>query len=238
MLVKTKAIVLQAIKYRDSDLIVRCYTQKSGVKSYLLRGVLKSKKGKFRAAMFQPLTQLEIEANHKDKEALDYLKDAKVAQAYTSLQTNMYKASILLFLAEILRNSIQEEEENQALFQYLEENLNWLDQAEKFANFHLLFLVKLTQYLGFYPNYSKTNLPYFNLLDGNFQYEEINKYCISNQNSELLKQFLQVNFEQLHTIKLNQSKRKDFLEMLILYYQLQLQGFKKPKSIEVLHQLF
>lgn len=238
MLVKTKAIVLQAIKYRDADLIVKCYTQQSGLKSYLLRGVLKSKKGKFRAAMFQPLTQLEIEANHKAKEGLDYLKDAKLAKAYQSLQIDVYKTAILLFLAESLRNSIQEEEQNQALFQFLEEAFNWLDQAEKFANFHLLFLVKLSQYLGFYPDCSNVELPYFNLLDGNFQWDEVNKYCISNQNSELLKKFLTTNFEQSQQIKLNQNSRKDFLEMLITYYQLHLQGFKKPKSIEVLNQLF
>ena len=55
MQVSTKAIVLTAIKYGDSSLIVRCYTEQSGSKSYLLRGVLKSKKGKLRPAYFQPL---------------------------------------------------------------------------------------------------------------------------------------------------------------------------------------
>jgi DNA repair protein RecO (recombination protein O) len=44
MQVRTKAIVLSALKYGDTSLIVRCYTQTSGLKSYLLRGVLKSRK--------------------------------------------------------------------------------------------------------------------------------------------------------------------------------------------------
>ncbi|MGE5944410.1 MAG: DNA repair protein RecO, partial [Flavobacteriales bacterium] len=45
MLVSTNAIVISKLKYGESDLIVKCYTQPYGMLSFLLRGVLKSKKG-------------------------------------------------------------------------------------------------------------------------------------------------------------------------------------------------
>lgn len=238
MLVKTKALVIHSLRYGEADLIVKCYTESSGLKSYLLRRILKSKKGKLKTSMFQPLTQLDIEANHKDKNTLESIREAKVIRPYVSLHTEIHKSSVVMFLAEMLRNSIQEEEQNQALYHFLEESLNWFDTSEHFANFHLLFLVKLTQYLGFYPNESSTDLPYFNLLDGDFQHVETNKYCISNQNSALLKQLLQSNFDKVHEIKLNKTRRKSFLEMWLLYYELHLHGFRKPKSLEILHQLF
>ena len=60
-LIKTKAIVLSFLKYGDTSLIVRCFTLEDGLKSYLLKGVLSAKKGKIKAAYFQPLTQLNIE---------------------------------------------------------------------------------------------------------------------------------------------------------------------------------
>ena len=62
----TNAIVLSKIRYRDNDLIVKCYTEKFGIKSYLLKNALKSKKGKFKPAYFQLLTLLDIQADHKD----------------------------------------------------------------------------------------------------------------------------------------------------------------------------
>ena len=65
MQVTTKAIVFSAIKYGDTSLIVKAFTASDGIKSYLLRGVLTSKKGKLKTAYFQPLTQLEIVANHR-----------------------------------------------------------------------------------------------------------------------------------------------------------------------------
>ena len=69
MEITTKAVVLSAIKYQDSSLIVRCYTESDGVKSYLLRGILKARKGKLKAAYFQPLTQLCITAKHMRSES-------------------------------------------------------------------------------------------------------------------------------------------------------------------------
>ena len=238
MLVKTRAIIIHSIRYREADLIVKAYTKSSGLKSYLVRGVLKSKKGKLRASMFQPLTILDLEANHKDKGTLENIREAKVNPAYQTLTGNIYKSSIAMFLAEVLHQAIQEEEQNQALYQFLEESFLWLDTNEKYANFHLLFMVKLSSFLGFYPHQYDPYLPYFNLLDGEYQLDDTNKYCIQNENSELLKQFLLVNYDEVSGIKLNQSKRKNFIEMLILYFELHLHGFKKLRSLDILHQLF
>ena len=238
MLVHTRAIVIQSIRYSEADLIVKCFTQSDGLKSYLCRNILKSKKGKLKASMFQVLTQLDLVAKHKDKGTLENIREAKVNPPYQHIPTDVYKSSIALFLAEMLRNTIQEEEKNEALFQFLEESFTSLDTMKNFANFHLWFLVKLTQYVGFYPNTETLEAPFFNLLDGDFQIFETNKYCISNTNTYLLKQFLEQAPAEALALKLNQTQRKSFLEMMLLYYELQLQGFRKPKSLDILYQLF
>lgn len=238
MLVHTRAIVIQSIRYSEADLIVKCFTASSGLKSYLCRNILKSKKGKLKASMFQVLTQLDLVANHKDKGTLENIKEAKVNPPYQQISIDVYKSSIALFLAEVLRNSIQEEEKNEALFQFLEQSFASLDQTTHFANFHLWFLVKLTQYVGFYPNTSTLEAPFFNLLDGDFQLSETNKYCISNSNTYLLKQFLELPASESFQLKLNKTQRTNFLEMMLLYYELHLQGFRKPKSLDILQQIF
>lgn len=237
MLVKTKAIVISAIKYGEADLIAKLYTESDGLKSYLLRGVLKSRKGKLRTAMFQPATQLEIEANHKNKGNLENIRDAKVLHPYVSLHTDFSKTGIVMFLSELLKGAIQEEEANPALFAYLEHAFLWLDHHDKVANFHLLFMLKLTRFLGFYPDENHEELSYFNLETGMFQaYEE--HYCIEGQPLLLLKDLLETSFETLAALKLNKERRTSFLETLLLYYDLHLQGFRRPRSLEVLSSLF
>lgn len=238
MLVNTRAIVISALKYAEADLIVRCFTQTSGLKSYLLRGILKSRKGKFKVSMFQPLTQLELVAKHKDKGNLEYLQDARVLVHYQSLHTNVVKSTMVLFLSEVLRNAIQEEEQNEALYFYLEEAFNFLDSAENISNFHLLFLLRLTRYLGFYPDDSLEGGNYFNLLDGVFQDIRTNEYCIEGPNLLLLKQLLGTNFDDLEQIKLTKSARANFLTMLLAYYRLHIESFKNPQSLTVLNEIF
>ena len=58
-IISTNAIVLSSLKFGDTSLIVKCFTQQEGLKSYLVRGVLKSKKGGLKVAYFQPLNTIE-----------------------------------------------------------------------------------------------------------------------------------------------------------------------------------
>ena len=238
MQVSTRALVFSALKYAEADLIVTCFTEDYGLKTYLLRGILKSRKGKLRTSLFQPLTLLQLEAFHKDKGTLERISEAKVLQAYQSLHTEVVKSSIVMFLAEMLKNSIKEEESNPDLFEYITSALQWLDLHDAVANFHLLFLLKLTTYLGFYPDTSNSELPYFNLMEGNFQNRLIGGYCQEGEVVETIKGFFGINFDALIQKKTTKNQRFGALNLLLLYYQLHLQGYKKPKSLLVLNQLF
>ncbi|GAA4280469.1 DNA repair protein RecO [Gaetbulibacter aestuarii] len=238
MIVTTDAIVISKLKYRDNDLIVRCYTKQLGIVSFLLYGVLKSKKGKSKIAYFQLLSQLQISFNYKENKGLQSLQDVRVAHVYTSLHTQVLKSSIVMFLAEVLAAALKEEEPNPALYSFLENTLMWLDVHEQFANFHLLFLLKLTKYLGFYPDVSQIDDPYFNLMEGHFEPQETGKYSISGEQLNLLKTLLDISFENLPDIKINAKQRQNFLNLILLYFELHLGSFKTPKSLEILNQVF
>ena len=238
MQVTTKAIVFSAIKYGDTSLIVKAYTASDGIKSYLLRGVLASKKGKLKSAYFQPLTQLEIVANHKNKGTLETIKEAKVFYHYQTLYADMAKNAMTLFLAELLGNSIREEEQNEDLFEYLIASLQWLDMNKDVANFHLYFMLSLTRFLGFYPDVYQIDKPYFDLLEGEFVAIESLNPILRGENIYYFKTFLGINFDAMHTVKMKKTNRQELLKSLILYFELHLQGFRKPKSLAVLNEVF
>ncbi|MDH7912270.1 DNA repair protein RecO [Winogradskyella sp. SYSU M77433] len=238
MLSKNNSIVLSKIKYRDYDLIVKCYTEQRGIVSYILRGVLKSKKGQTKTVYFQPLSQLQIEESYKPNQSLHSIREVKLNYVYKSLHSNIYKSSIVLFLSEILSNVLKEEEKNEDLFNYIETALQYLDSEDQFSNFHLLFLLKLTRYLGFQPENSELDFPFFNLETGVFENANSGIYSISGENLTLLKRLLGINFDALNTIKINGKQRQEFLNMLLYYFELHLGGFKKPKSLQVLNEVF
>lgn len=238
MQVKTKAIVFSAIKYGDTSLIVKAFTASDGIKSYLLRGVLSSKKGKLKTAYFQPLTQLEIVANHRNKGTLETLREAKVFYHYQTLYADMAKNAMTLFLAELLVNSIREEEQNAELFEFLEASLQWMDMHKDVANFHLFFMLSITKFLGFYPDVYQIDKPYFDLLEGEFVSVESLNPMLRGENIYYFKTFLGINFDTIHSVKMKKINRQELLKSLILYFELHLQGFRKPKSLAVLNEVF
>jgi len=195
MLITLQAIVLSKIKYRDHDLIVKCYTKSHGVVSYLVKGSL-SKKRKLKPSYFQQLSILELETNHKSTRGLQYIKEVKTFVPFETLHTNILKSTLVLFLSEVLASVLKEESSNKSLFTFITTALQILDKEEKYANFHSLFLLELTKFLGFYP-------------------EEI-----------------------VATFKLPSKQRQMLLNMILAYFQLHLDDFKKPKSLAVLNQVF
>jgi DNA repair protein RecO (recombination protein O) len=238
MLTKNNSIVLSKLKYRDYDLIVKCYTQQRGVVSYILRGVLRSKKSQSKTVYFQELSQLQIEEHYKPTQSLHAIKEVKLNYIYKSLHTHIYKSAIVLFLSEILSSVLKEEEKNIGLFDYLETALQYLDNEDQFSNFHILFLLKLTRYLGFQPENSKIDHPYFNLQSGSFEASNNGRYSISGENLTLLKRLLGTNFDELYKVKINARQRQEFLNLLLYYFELHLGNFKKPKSLQVLNDVF
>ena len=191
-----------------------------------------------KASHFLPLTQLEVVANHKNKGTLEYLKEVKVLHPYTSLHTDVYKSSLVLFLAEVLKDSIQEEEANPEVFNFLLTAFNWLDKHESYAYFHILFLLKFSQFIGIYPDDSEKDAPYFNLMEGNFQQTYENQYCETGEHVLLFQRFFGMEFEGLSNIKANKLVRSELLNLVLRYYQLHVHGFKIPKSLEIFNQLF
>lgn len=236
--VHTKAIVISSLKYGDTSLIVKCFTEEEGVKSYLVRGVLKPKKKGLKAAYFQPLTQLKIIANHNTKNALNSIKELQVIQPYQTIHTDIIKQSVVFFLSEVLSNSIQEEEQNKTLYSYLETAFTWLDVHDKISNFHLLFLLNLTGFLGFYPDMSEKHKEGFNLLEGTFSDNLQDKNVISKNNFHQFKKLLGINFDNIEKVSYSKEERQLVLQTIIQYFKLHLGNFRKPKSLQVLETVF
>ena len=236
MLVKTKAIVLSSLKYQEKSLIVKCFTQSDGLKSYFIRDAFSSRKTAQNNAYFQPLTILDINASHKNKGTLEQIKELKIATAFHSIHSDIYKSAMAMFISEMLHHSIHEEEKNEPLFDFLEAALHWFDNHEQTANFHLILLLETTKHLGFYPDVSEIDFSFFDKLEGNFTpFLSINSLTLHETN--LFKKLIDLKFDSDQKA-FHVTERQIVLNILIDYYILHLDGFKKPKSLDVLKEVF
>ena len=240
MLYKTRGIVLHHIKYSETSVIVTIYTESFGRQSYIINGV-RSKKAKIKANILQPLFLLDMEVYHKTKRDLQRVKEIQNAFIFSTLPYDIRKSTLAIFIAEILYKTIQEQESNTELFEYLFNSIQVLDLKEAgISNFHIYFLIHLTKFLGFFPNnnYSETNC-YFDLKAGSFvQIKPMHMFCLDLNQSNYLNQLLKFSDNQHENLKLTYKERIFLLEKVVDYYSLHNEGISNIKSLSVLKEVF
>ena len=233
------AIILRSRNYSDSSVILRCYSKQKGVISIIARGVKKKKKNHV-MGLFQPLSLVEIVSYSKKVDSeLKSLKEIKSNFFYNSLHSDPIKLGVTMFLAEMLEITLQEEEPNELLFDFLETSFHYLDEIDDYANFHISFLIELTKHLGFYPNFDDGSKKYFDLEYGVFfDFEKNTPYLFSGDIVENLKKFLGTKFVKSNVVALNKQQRNNLLKLIMQYYSLHISSFREPKSLEVLKSLY
>ncbi len=232
---KTRGIVLHCIKYSETSVIAKIYTEKLGLQSYMVKGV-RAAKSKSKAAMLQPLTLLEMEVSHRENKQLQYIKEFQRSFIYQSIPFDTLKSTIAFFLLEVISKTIHGHEPYEELFDFLYDSLCALDEAEKVnPNFHLIFLIHFSRYLGFGPqdNYSETN-SYFEMSEGVFVAGQSMQNIMNKRESELLSQLLALNLFGMEVLLISRAERKQLMRNLLKYYQFHLENFslKSPDILE------
>ncbi|UCG27293.1 MAG: DNA repair protein RecO [Bacteroidales bacterium] len=240
MLAKTTGIVLHHIKYSDSSLIVTIYTEKFGRKSFIINNV-RGRGSSPKANILQPLFLLELDVYFKLNRDIQRIKEFKNIVPFRTIPFNVIKSTVALFLAEILYKTIREEESNHKLFEFLYNSIQFFDiTATGIPNFHIMFLLQLTKYLGFQPdiNYTRQNR-IFDLQNGNFVPAiPFHPHYIDESLSRILNKMLRINYKNLDSIKMTSEERYRLLLKILEYYQLHTESMGEIKSLLVLKEVF
>lgn len=225
MQIKTRAIVISTMKYKDTSLIVRMYTEELGSRSYIVSGVRKAK-GKISPGLFQPFTLLEIIAYEKVNQDLHRLSDAKIDQHYNNIPFNLKKMTVIIFLSELLGKILREEDQNKPLYHYIHQSMLSYDIAKDTSpDFHIIFLYHLARYCGLEIENAAT---FVHLLE-----DKGIRLALSQPELE--------SFDALiHQQKplVDNGLRKKILLAIVQYYQNYLVAFTELKSLKVLAEVF
>ena len=235
MLHKTRGIVFKSTDYSENSVVVQILTQKFGLQSYLINGV-KKPKAKIKQNILQPLYLLELVVYNKPSVNVQRVSEIRPAHIFQTIPYDVRKSSLILFLNEVLYKSIRHQGEDEDLFDFVFHSIALLDRLEKgISLFHLYFLLRLTQYLGFYPDTTQGSNLYFDLEEGIFtNILPRHPSVLHSKETSYWLQLLGSNFENLHQIKLTSPEKRLMLENVLDYYRLHIEGFKEIKSHQVL----
>ena len=232
--------MLHSLKYGETRLIVDMFTRSYGRLSFIV-SLPKSSKGKMKKQFFQPLTILEIETDVRPKLQLQKLSDVRLLHPFSTIPFNPHKLSIALFIAEFLYYALRSEQQNVLLFDYVTDSIQWLDgQDSRFANFHLVFLMRLSRFLGFYPNLDDYAAgDYFDLRESVFlSAPPVHRDFLYPQEAEKVQLMMRMDFATMHLFQMSHTERNRLLEVALSYYRLHIPDFPELKSLSVLQELY
>jgi len=240
MLERTIGIVLHQIKYNDESIIVNIYTLQHGNVGFLVK-MPKQKRCNVKTLLLRPLNILELNYDFRPNQVLQRISDMKLHISYESLPYDPIKGAMALFLSEFLYYVLKHEMENQPLFQYLYSSLQWLDRSQKgVANFHLVFMLRLTRFLGFWPNvrdYEKGQV--FDMQEAAMveRMPSHNQY-LNPEESFFLPYLIRMDYATMHLFRFNRQQRARVLDLMVDYYRMHIPEFPELKSLDVLRTVF
>lgn len=237
-MVKTEAIVLHTLRYRDHSYIIHLFTREQGNISCLVKG--SKHKAVLSPILMQPLSLIDMVIDFRSNRTFQYIQESSPLVLLNNIPYHPIKNSIALFLSEVLYKTFRESYKETELFDFIKESIIFFDTATKgIANFHLVFLIKLTRFLGFFPNLSQFHDGvYFDMLNSQFTESNQQQHTLNIEETEAFAHLMRMEYENMQLFNLSRDQRNRILEHILTYYKLHLPEFGTIKSLEILQQLF
>lgn len=238
--VKTRAVVLRTVKYGDNAIIADLLTEAQGRVSFLVR-IPKTARGRVRRQHFLPLTLLSIDYDFRLRSSLQRLREVRIDQPYLHIPINPSKQTILLFLAEFLTYATRDEQQNVPLFLFIRSSLLWLDETEaRFANFHLVFMARMSRFLGFWPNLEDYHEGcYFDLRGATFTpLRPLHPDFLPPEDAAHVGLLMRISYPTMHVFLPTREERNRIAGIMLAYYRLHVPNMPDLRSLPVLRELF
>lgn len=219
MIVGTNGIVLSYTKYRDTSIITKILTENYGLHSFIVNNI-RSARSKRSMGLFQPFNLVEILSYWKDDASIHRLSDIKLQLPLHSIQSDIHRTTLALFLSEILQKVFfHDQNEIKTTYHFVKNSIISLENIDRgVENFHLQFLLKLAPFLGF-------GIEKAELMGANDLFEE-----------QIVDQLLVSDYGL--TLEINGNQRYSILNLIIRFYQSHIDYLANIKSLKVLHQIF
>lgn len=239
MFYSTEAIVLNAVKYGDSKLIVDMLTEAIGRLSFAVT-LPKTSRGKMRRQLFQPLTIIHIEFDYRQTTDIQRLRDIRLSVPYASLPFSSPKLSIAFFLSEFLTYATRMNISDGNFYSFVRNSLLFLDTtSDGFANFHIVFMLRLTHFFGVFPDTGTfTDGYFFDLREGCFTPNPpFHSDYLTPSEANTFSTLMRLTFSTMHLFAASRHERNRITEAIVHYYQLHLSSFPNLQSLPILREL-
>lgn len=220
-----EVIVLHRISYSETSLIVTVYSRSNGIQKFIFQG------GKKRNSAVFPLSICEATYYKRLDSELGKLTSLQSIVNLNGVISNPIKSTIAYFMADVLRQTLQTNQSETALFDFLKAQIEQLNNTDSLSIFPIVFLVNYTKHIGIMPDLNE-NPSYFNLIDGEFHSElRIGELVVEGVVCQQL--YLLFSGETCGP----EADKNELLDTLLRYYTIHSPRFNVSASIEIIKEV-
>lgn len=234
-------ISLRITRYNDRHSILTALSRQQGRISLLISSG-GGREATRRRAILQPGGRFSCEADLRDVAGrIPPIRDV-APRGSAAATADPMQSIITLFLVDFLNTILRDSQPDPLLFDFVEGMLGRLETLEgrALANFHLLFLVKISRYLGVEPDLSTYRPGYiFDMTDAVFRpTTPVSGPFLDHAESAAAARLLRINGRNLGRYALSAAQRNRALDVILQYYTLHFASLRAMKSVDVVRSLF
>ncbi|MCM1029323.1 MAG: DNA repair protein RecO C-terminal domain-containing protein [Pseudoflavonifractor sp.] len=241
MNIKSRFIVLRLTRYSDRSDIVSALGREGGRVSFLV-SALRGRGAARQRALMMPMSILEGVYSISPSRAMGRLGDVAPSPPLPGLNVNPVKASVALFMADLLLAVTREGQSDPLVWDYVALSAQTLSAMDgrRVANFPLVFVAGLARLLGIAPDeggYCRGRV--LDLRDGIYRATyPMHTDVADSSESRLIALVTRLNYGNMHRLRLPREGRAALLDGMLRYVSLHHAKVDALRSLPVVRSLF
>lgn len=239
MLINSRGIVLSTIRYSDSSIIARIYTEASGLRPFMVR-IGKGRGAIGKVSAMQPLSPVMLSFDPEQRQGIRTPRSLERERVLTRIPFDALRSAVAIFIAEVLGRSLHDDLHDPRLFALIHATVTILDGDDgNCSNLHLVFLMELTRFLGCHPQMDpECSVPYFDLREGEYcAMPPLHPHHISGEQLCDFTRLTESYLQDHASLRFTNNDRRLLLRVIIDYLRLHVDGMAEIRSHTVLEEV-
>jgi len=136
---QVQIVVLHTVKYGESALVIRGYSDSGGRQSFFLRSV-KGPKNCAAIQQLHPLSIIDARLSSFSKGEMKSISEFSAAYPLNGIRCQLQKSSMAIFMSELIYKTVREVEENRSLYKYITESILALERIGRILQIFIFTL--------------------------------------------------------------------------------------------------
>ena len=184
-----------------------------------------------------------LDVEYKEKQGTDLLSVSQLERLvhYQNVPGDVVKSSLMLFLAEVILKSTQQNDGSREMYELAASTFEWIDVSTHLANIHLYFLAQWIKLLGLQPQAAVDAQQVFDLQEGAWLSKQtipVDGRVLAADDARLFIQAFDLRMANLQDLNLSVFSRRRLLHALVNYLCFQLSIGKGITSLSIIELLF